>query len=81
MKAPFPWFGGKSRVAHLGWDRIGNVPNYVEPFFGSGAVVSARASMACPNLNRSMTSIAWWRTSGGRCSTTRKALLRPPIIR
>jgi hypothetical protein len=42
LKAPFPWFGGKSRVAHLVWDRFGNVPNYVEPFFGSGAVLLAR---------------------------------------
>jgi len=28
VKAPFPWFGGKSRVADLVWDRFGNVPNY-----------------------------------------------------
>ena len=42
MRAPFPWFGGKSRVAHLVWERFGNVPNYVEPFFGSGAVLLAR---------------------------------------
>jgi D12 class N6 adenine-specific DNA methyltransferase len=42
MKSPFPWFGGKSRVAHLVWDRFGNVPNYVEPFFGSGAVLLER---------------------------------------
>lgn len=28
MKSPFPWFGGKSRVAHLVWDRFGDVPNY-----------------------------------------------------
>jgi DNA adenine methylase len=42
MKAPFPWFGGKSRVADLVWDRFGNVPNYVEPFFGSGAVLLGR---------------------------------------
>lgn len=42
LKAPFPWFGGKSRVAHLVWDRFGNVPNYVEPFFGSGAVLLNR---------------------------------------
>lgn len=32
LKAPFPWFGGKSRVAHIVWDRFGAVPNYVEPF-------------------------------------------------
>jgi hypothetical protein len=42
MKAPFPWFGGKSRCAHMVWQRFGNVPNYVEPFFGSGAVLLAR---------------------------------------
>lgn len=32
LKAPFPWFGGKSRVAPIVWDRFGDVPNYVEPF-------------------------------------------------
>lgn len=42
MKAPFPWFGGKSRVAHLVWERFGNVPNYVEPFAGSLAVLLNR---------------------------------------
>ena len=42
LKAPFPYFGGKSRVASLVWDRFGNVPNYVEPFFGSGAVLLGR---------------------------------------
>jgi DNA adenine methylase len=42
MKAPFPWFGGKSKVAGLVWERFGNVNNYVEPFFGSGAVLLGR---------------------------------------
>jgi DNA adenine methylase len=42
LKAPFPWFGGKSRVAPLVWERFGNVPNYIEPFFGSGAVLLGR---------------------------------------
>lgn len=42
LKAPFPWFGGKSRVAHIVWQRFGNVPNYVEPFAGSLAVLLAR---------------------------------------
>jgi site-specific DNA-adenine methylase len=45
LKAPFPWFGGKSRVADLVWDRFGAVPNYVEPFFGSGAVLLGRTSV------------------------------------
>ena len=42
LKAPFPYFGGKRRVAHIVWPRFGNVPNYVEPFFGSGAILLAR---------------------------------------
>jgi len=42
VSAPFPWFGGKSRAAHLIWPRFGDVVNYVEPFFGSGAVLLGR---------------------------------------
>jgi DNA adenine methylase len=42
VRAPFPWFGGKSRAAHLVWPRFGDVPNYVEPFAGSLAVMLAR---------------------------------------
>ena len=40
--APFPWFGGKSREARLVWKRFGNVPNFIEPFFGSGACLLNR---------------------------------------
>jgi hypothetical protein len=39
LQAPFPWFGGKSRATDLIWSRLGKVKNYVEPFFGSGAVL------------------------------------------
>jgi len=42
LQAPFPWFGGKRRVADVVWKRFGDVPNYVEPFFGSGAVLLGR---------------------------------------
>ena len=42
LRAPFPWFGGKSKVADLVWDRQGDVDNYVEPFAGSLAVLLAR---------------------------------------
>jgi hypothetical protein len=42
LKAPFPWFGGKASVASLVWERFGNVRNFVEPFFGSGAVLLCR---------------------------------------
>lgn len=46
LKAPFPWFGGKSKVATQVWERFGDVPNYVEPFFGSGAVLLGRLGVA-----------------------------------
>lgn len=42
LNAPFPWFGGKRKVAAEVWSRFGDVPNYVEPFFGSGAVLLRR---------------------------------------
>lgn len=44
LRAPFPWFGGKSRAAHLVWQAFGEVPNYVEPFAGSLAVMLGRPS-------------------------------------
>jgi hypothetical protein len=42
MKSPFPYFGGKSRVAADIWAALGDVPNYIEPFAGSCAVLLAR---------------------------------------
>ena len=42
LVAPFPWFGGKRRVADEVWARLGNVANFIEPFFGSGAVLLGR---------------------------------------
>lgn len=42
-KAPFPYFGGKSTIAFEVWNRLGHdVTNYIEPFFGSGAVLLNR---------------------------------------
>lgn len=53
MRAPFPWFGGKSLAAPLIWRAFGNVPNYVEPFAGSLAVLLARPGGAgkCETAN------------------------------
>lgn len=45
-RAPFPWFGGKSRAAALTWQAFGDVANYVEPFAGSLAVLLARPTAA-----------------------------------
>lgn len=42
LQAPFPWFGGKRRVAAEVWRRFGDVANYVEPFAGSLAVLLGR---------------------------------------
>lgn len=42
LKAPFPAFGGKSRVAAEVWRRFGDVRNYVEPFCFSAAVLLKR---------------------------------------
>lgn len=42
LTAPFPYFGGKRRVAAAIWERLGNVHNYIEPFCGSCAVLLAR---------------------------------------
>lgn len=50
LKAPFPWFGGKRRVAPLVWERFGHVDNFVEPFYGSGAVL-----LGAPRIHRTET--------------------------
>lgn len=42
MKSPFPWYGGKRKVASIVWKHFGDVPNYVEPFAGSLAVLLGR---------------------------------------
>ena len=42
LVSPYPYFGGKSKVADEIWRRFGDVSNYIEPFFGSGAVLLAR---------------------------------------
>ena len=42
LKAPFPFFGGKSGAAKEVWAALGPVENYVEPFAGSLAVFLAR---------------------------------------
>lgn len=49
LKAPFPYFGGKSRVAPEVWSALGDVDNYVEPFAGSLAVLLGRPSWHAGN--------------------------------
>ena len=42
LRAPFPYFGGKRRIAASVWAALGEPKHYIEPFFGSGAVLLAR---------------------------------------
>lgn len=42
ISTPFPWYGGKRRVASHVWQGLGVVDNYVEPFAGSLAVLLGR---------------------------------------
>ena len=42
LKAPMPYYGGKSRAAPLIWEALGDPDNYVEPFCGSLAVLLGR---------------------------------------
>ena len=39
LKAPFPYFGGKSGAVEQVWQAFGDVRNYVEPFMGSAAML------------------------------------------
>ena len=42
MKSPFPYFGGKRKVAAEAWAALGDVDSYAEPFAGSLAVLLER---------------------------------------
>ena len=44
LRAPFPYFGGKSGVASLAWYAFGGVKQYIEPFAGSLAVLLGNPS-------------------------------------
>ena len=46
LLAPYPYFGGKRAIAGAVWARFGIVENYVEPFFGSGAMLLSRPTVA-----------------------------------
>lgn len=43
MKSPYPYFGGKSAIMPEVWKRLGDTPNFVDPFLGSNAPLLSRA--------------------------------------
>lgn len=43
MKSPYPYFGGKSTIMPEVWRRLGDTPNFVDPFLGSNAPLLSRA--------------------------------------
>lgn len=46
LKAPVVWYGGKHHASPYVWSALGDVSHYVEPFFGSGAVLLDRPHLA-----------------------------------
>ncbi len=46
FRAPFPYFGGKTKVTSLVWDRLGSPKQYIEPFSGSAAMLLAAPKRA-----------------------------------
>lgn len=46
LAAPWSWFGNKSHIAKAVWQKLGECDVYVEPFFGSGAVLFANPKPA-----------------------------------
>ena len=47
MKSPYPWFGGKSKIMGDVWSRLGDTPNFVDPFLGSNAPLLSRPGWDC----------------------------------
>ena len=74
LRAPFPYYGHKGRVASYVWERLGNPPNYVEPFAGSLAVLLQR-----PNGHSRKREVVN-DTSGGLCNFWRAVKYDPDAV-
>lgn len=46
LSAPFPYFGGKRKIASEVWKRFGRPKQYIEPFCGSAAMLLAAPQAA-----------------------------------
>ena len=72
LTAPFPWYGGKRRIAAQVWERFGEVGVYVEPFAGSLAVLLHRATAAAREVVCD--------TDGGLCNFWRAVRWAPDEV-
>jgi site-specific DNA-adenine methylase len=52
MKAPFPYFGNKARVAPRVWEMLGDPALYIEPFAGALGVYLNRPANTNPDFQR-----------------------------
>lgn len=81
LRAPFPYFGAKSRVADVLWRAFGpSVPNYIEPFCGSVATLLGRPGGAgkIEVVNDAACAIAnFWRAMQADPDAVAKACDRP----
>lgn len=41
-KPPYPYWGGKAKIAPLVWSRLGDVDNFIGPFFGGNSILLGR---------------------------------------
>lgn len=73
LMSPYPWFGGKRCVADRVWSAFGKVNNYVEPFFGSGAVLLSR-----PDFDPCVTTIETINDADGFVANFWRALSADP---
>jgi DNA adenine methylase len=74
-KAPFPFFGGKATVADVVWAALGQPKHYIEPFFGSGAVLLGR-----PDYNPSKHMETANDKDGYICNVWRSLQLEPDAV-
>lgn len=82
MKAPFPYFGGKMRLAPQIADLLGPHRVYLEPYAGSGAVLFAKAPARHEILNdRNGAIVAFFRVLRDRPDELEHALRLTPYAR
>lgn len=73
VPAPFPYVGGKSRIAARVWQELGNPYSFLDPFMGSNAMLLARPDAAGPR--REIVGDLNWRNAGMKSTARRDELV------